>query len=77
MRVGRSGTVCVCVCVCVLCVYVCVYVCVCVCVGVCVCVCVCTVYVSRQQSTQNPEHLSLQTLPGDTSRHMEVGKSDV
>ena len=36
-----------------------------------------TVYVSGQQSAQNPEHLSLTTLPGDTSRHMEEGKSDV
>ena len=52
MKIGRSCTVCVCVC----------FVCVCVC-GVCVCVSVCeresTVYVSRQQSAQNPEHLSL------------------
>ena len=38
------------------------------------CVCVCVLCVSRQQSAQNPEHLSLHTLPGDTSRHMEEAK---
>ena len=43
----------------------------------CMCVCVSTVCVSGQQSAQNPEHLSLPTLPRDTSRHMEEGKSDV
>ena len=42
-----------------------------------VCVCVSTVNVSGQHSTRNPEHLSLPTLLGDTSRHMEEGKSDV